>query len=212
MTVYLSKLQPDPRAKQARNDLSSAYQMHATLCRAFCEPDQTPPRFLWRLEEGRQQVPTVLLQSRDLPDWNRLEARFPGYLGEVESKKVPLEQLEQDQVLRFRVQANPTVSHKAHPDDKRGKRTALTSETDQLEWLEKQGLRGGFEPFDFGVVQSEKLRLYKHHSGGAPITLQSVRFEGRVSITDLERFLITLEEGIGHAKALGFGLLSIAAR
>ena len=209
--MYLSRLQPDRKSSQVRKDLSSAYQMHATLCRAFCEPDETPPRFLWRLEEGRQQVPTVLLQSRDLPDWNRLEARFPGYLGGVESKNVPFEQLEYDQVLRFRVQANPTVSHKAHPDDKRGKRTALTSETDQLEWLEKQGLHSGFEPFDFGVLQSEKLRLYKHSRQGQPITLQSALFEGRLTITDLERFLITLEGGIGHAKALGFGLLSIAA-
>jgi len=210
--MFLSKLTPDLRSKQVQNDLSSAYQMHATLCRAFCEPDETPPRFLWRLEQGRQQVPTVLLQSRDLPDWNRLEARYPGYLGGVESKKVPFEQLERDQVLRFRVRANPTVSQKITPDAKRGKRTALTSETDQLEWLEKQGLHSGFEPFDFGVLQSEKLRIYKHSRQGQPITLQSALFEGRLTITDLEPFKTTLEGGIGHAKALGFGLLSIAVR
>ncbi|MEW5935922.1 MAG: type I-E CRISPR-associated protein Cas6/Cse3/CasE, partial [Bacillota bacterium] len=37
-----------------------------------------------------------------------------------------------------------------------------------------------------------------------------VLYEGHLKITDLEVFKRTLATGLGHAKALGFGLLSIA--
>ncbi len=211
--MYLTRLQPDRASKQVRADLSSAYQMHATLCRALCEPDQTPPRFLWRLEPSRSsEIPTVLIQSQSLPDWTRLERHFPGYIGAVECRKIALEHLEQEQILKFRLRSNPTVSQKPNPEAKRSKRVALTGEGEQLEWLERQGQNGGFEPLEFAVVQSEKVRLYKHTRGGAPITLMSVLYEGRLEITALAPFLNTLEGGLGHAKALGFGLLSIAAR
>jgi CRISPR system Cascade subunit CasE len=39
--------------------------------------------------------------------------------------------------------------------------------------------------------------------------LQSVLYEGHLKIADLEAFQQTLAAGLGHAKALGFGLLSI---
>lgn len=87
--MYLSRLLLDPRHKQARTDLANPYQMHATLCHAFAEPEQTPPRFLWRAEEGK--TPTVLVQSIETPNWEKLTQRFPGYFSQrPESKPIPL--------------------------------------------------------------------------------------------------------------------------
>lgn len=107
--MYLSRLLLDPRHKQARTDLANPYQMHATLCHAFAEPEQTPPRFLWRAEEGK--TPTVLVQSIETPNWEKLTQRFPGYFSQrPESKPIPLEHLQSGQVLRFRLRANPTVT------------------------------------------------------------------------------------------------------
>lgn len=205
--MYLSRLQLDPRCKQARTDLASPYQLHATLCHAFAEPNQTPPRFLWRAEEGK--IPTVLVQSVETPNWEKLTQRFPGYFAQrPESKPIPLEHLQPGQVLRFRLRANPTVTRKdPHNPDKR-KRHGLKSVEEQLEWLHRQGAKGGFDLLGAMVVQSERVRMFKHTRDGE-IVLWAVLYEGYLRVSDLEAFRRTLASGLGHAKALGFGLLSI---
>lgn len=222
--MYLSRLQLDPRSKQARTDLANPYQLHATLCRAFAAEDQTPPRFLWRLEEGKN--PVVLVQSATEPDWNKLAQRFPGYFQEPpKTGQLPLEHLQPNQTLRFRLRCNPTITTVAKDgsigkDGKpKKKRYGLYKLEDlvgeEIEgvwkpgWLERQAEKSGFKLMDFMVVQSEKLTLYKHDRS-SKITLQSVLYEGHLKITDLEAFKRTLATGLGHAKALGFGLLSIA--
>jgi CRISPR system Cascade subunit CasE len=209
--VYLSKLLLDVRFKQARVDLASPYQLHATLCWAFRKADRpaeglseqrgrTVEPFLWRLEEGK--TPQVLVQSSTSPNWETLVGRFPGYFqGSPEAKPLPLEHLQPTQTLRFRLRANPTVT-------KGGKRHGLKEVEEQLEWLHRQGQKGGFAVLGAMVVQSERVKIYKH-AGGNPIVVQSVLYEGHLKITDLEPFKTTLRDGLGHAKALGFGLLSI---
>lgn len=205
--MYLSRLLLNLRCKQARTDLSSPYQLHATLCRAFAEPEEKPPRLLWRLEVGR--APVVLVQSPVGPSWNKLEQRFPGYFAQApESKLLPLEHLQPGQVLRFRLRANPTVTRKDPQNPDKRKRYGLKSVEEQLEWLHRQGAKGGFDLLGAMVAQSERVRMYKH-DGSSPIVLQSVLYEGHLKITHLEVFKIALASGLGHAKALGFGLLSI---
>lgn len=201
--MYLSKLLLDVRSRQARTDLANPYQLHATLCRALAPADQPPPRFLWRSEVGK--TPQVLVQSANAPDWEALSQRFPGYFAETpESKPLPLEHLQPSQVLRFRLKANPTVT-------RQGKRHGLKEVEEQLEWLSRQGEKGGFVVLGAMVVRSERVKMTKH-SGGAPIVVQSALYEGHLKIADLETFKHTLATGLGHAKALGFGLLSIARR
>lgn len=206
--MYLSRLLLDPRHKQARTDLANPYQMHATLCHAFAEPEQTPPRFLWRAEEGK--TPTVLVQSIETPNWEKLTQRFPGYFSQrPESKPIPLEHLQSGQVLRFRLRANPTVTRKDPQNPQKSKRHGLKEVEEQLEWLSRQGRKGGFAVLGAMVAQSERVKMFKH-TGGSPIVLQSVLYDSHLRITDLEAFKNTLTGGLGHAKALGFGLLSIA--
>jgi CRISPR system Cascade subunit CasE len=206
--MYLSRLQLDPRCKQARTDLANPYELHATLCHAFAEPDQAPPRFLWRAEEGK--IPTVLVQSAQKPNWEKLARRFPGYFTQApEYKPIPLEHLQTGQVLRFRLRANPTVTRKDPQNPEKRKRHGIKKVEEQLEWLHRQGVKGGFSVLGAMVAQSKRVRMYKH-DGSGPIVLQSVLYEGHLKITDLERFRQTLAGGLGHAKALGFGLLSIA--
>lgn len=205
--MYLSRLQLDPRCKQARTDLASPYQLHATLCHAFAEPNQTPPRFLWRAEEGK--IPTVLVQSVETPNWEKLTQRFPGYFAQrPESKPIPLEHLQPGQVLRFRLRANPTVTRKDPQNPDKRKRHGLKSVEEQLEWLHRQGAKGGFDLLGAMVVQSERVRMFKHTRDGE-IVLWAVLYEGYLRVSDLEAFRRTLASGLGHAKALGFGLLSI---
>jgi len=235
--MHLSKLILNPRSKQARADLASPYQLHATLCWAFRKAERptvgytsseqsvtggerrrTVEPFLWRLEQGK--APQVLVQSGSQPDWNTLIQRFPDYFAqEPEAKLVPLEHLCVGQALRFRLRCNPTVTTLAKDGSGKKKRYGLYKLEDLLGeekegvwypgWLERQAEKSGFGLKSFTVVRSEKMNVYKHDRQ-TKITLQSVLYEGHLKITDLETFKHTLRDGLGHAKALGFGLLSIA--
>jgi len=204
--LYLSKLQLNPHSAQVQADLSNTCGLFEILCCAFCQPGEPPPYFLWRLEQDSESC-TVLMQSQHLPDWTRLEAPFPGHLQAVETQRIALEGLQDSQILEFRLKANLAQVYIQNADPE--ERLTLTNEDDQMEWLECCGLYGGFEPLEFRVVHSEAVLLEENSQGAAPILLQSVLFAGRLEITCLESFLNTLERGLGQARALGFGLVSL---
>ena len=215
--MYLSKLLLDPHAPSARRDLANPYQMHASLCRAFAAPDEHPPRFLWRLETARNtRFPHVLVQSTAEPN----REGFGDYLcAPPEVRRLPIEHLQEGQPLRFRLRANPTVTRydpealrqrqDGSVDKGKGKRHGVTDVEGQFSWLARQGERGGFTILGAMVAESERVRITKHQ-GGPLITLQAVLYEGHLRIADLDAFKATLERGVGPAKALGFGLLSVA--
>lgn len=128
--MFLSKLTLDPGHPQARWDLSSPYEMHRTLVRAYADDSQMlPPRFLWRLESRRLEPSSitppsaVLLVQSDVPaDWSALDVQ-PDYALEIlDNKPVNLEKLITDGgYCRFRLLANPTVT-------RQGRRYGLAKE------------------------------------------------------------------------------------
>lgn len=120
-----------------------------------------------------------------------------------------------------------------------GKRVELRTEPEWLAWLERKGSDGGFAlervraravpsdflhllgaadrpptaeaPFDVLATPHAKVTGHKRGQGAHhALTLASVLFEGRLRVTNAERFRETLLRGIGSGKAYGFGLLSIA--
>lgn len=212
--MYLSKLLLDPRHTQARRDLANPYDMHATLSWAVAEREEE--RLLWRLEPTRREA-VLLVQSLTPPNWAALLARHPGYATlDARSPKAFEPALEAGQLLRFRLRANPTVT-KFDPDKGKSKRLGLVKLEEQLAWLERQGERCGFEVLGAMVSSAERVRARKpgkvaqedERDEGHRITLQSVTYDGHLRVRDPERFRLALQEGIGPAKALGFGLLSI---
>ena len=191
------------------------------------ERGKTVHSFLWRLEPPQRRNSAVMLvQSQTEPQWHVLTERTPDYLEQAEFKELSLEHLALGQALRFRLRANPTVTkrHDSRPDKQ--KRVGLYKPDDLLGhwddadrwvpgWIERQGdteeRKRGFvvRAQDVTLLSTERLHFFKH-KGGNPITLQSALFDGYLNITDLETFKKTLATGIGKAKGLGFGLLSIA--
>lgn len=205
--MYLSKLTLEPQHPQARRDLSSPYEMHRTLTRAFvADAFGLPQRFLWRLESGRDAAlsATVLVQSDCAADWSVLAA-VAGYAAEVQgNKQVDLERLidRAGGRFRFRLLANPTVTRV-------GKRHGLTKEDDQKDWLARQGLNHGFELCACLCLGSSRIQT-RQSKPGRRITLQSVLFEGVLEVQDVPRLRVAVGTGLGHGKALGFGLVSLA--
>ena len=223
--MRLFRIHLNPRCKEARRDLADPYQLHATLCRAFF-PQETPcppGSLLWRLEPetdaaGRARV---LIQSRETPDWSRIPVS--DWLAQDEpGKLLAFDAVQAGQSFRFRLRANPCKSVA-------GKRQGLVHPDAQRAWLARKGEQHGFalpesatpDYFDFMQspqacaypdvrVSHESLLTGRQHSGNT-IRVYSVLFEGRLTVSDTDLFKSALVSGIGHGKALGLGLLSIAS-
>jgi len=197
--MYLSLLYPNPNNAQARKDLADPYAMHQTLSRIAGPED----RVLWRLETGRYgENPRVLVQTQKPPRWEEVLSRWKEPYGELapDSPKEVRLKLRPGQLLRFRLYANPTVTRE-------GKRLGLYREEDQLNWLFQRLKARGAVVHKALVSRREKKNFKKR---GETITLATAQFDGVLEVTDPERLLQTIEQGIGHGKAFGLGLLSVA--
>ncbi|WP_429155577.1 type I-E CRISPR-associated protein Cas6/Cse3/CasE [Aeromonas media] len=200
--MFLSKLIFNPKSREARRDLANPYDLHRTLARAFAPDEQTAPeRFLWRLEPmANWQQPQLLVQSQTAGNWGPLHD-LPYYLqGEVQEKHFAPEQwLEPESSYRFRLQANPTVTRD-------GKRRGLCHEQDQLAWLARQGERHGFTLIQ-GLVSGSAMQ--QGRKGDSRLSVLTATFEGYLRVNDSQALLAALQGGIGPAKSLGCGLLSL---
>lgn len=221
--MFLHRIHLDPRCREVRRDISDPYQLHSTLCRAFSEPDRKcPPReFLWRIEPetGANRCPRVLVQSCSHPDWDRIGVK--GWLAQADpavelTARLSLDTLQVGQRFRFRLRANPTVN-------RGGKRLGLQGSRDQEQWLARKGEQHGFAlprlaSFDLSNqsndridvrISQEQMLIGRQHRDNE-ILVFSVLYDGIITITRPDEFRKALQSGIGHAKAMGLGLLSVA--
>lgn len=225
--MRLHRVHLNPRCKEARRDLADPYQMHATLCRAFFEPEIVCPQgaLLWREEPETDAagLPRLLIQSATEPDWSRLPA---DWLARAEpgidlSQKLGLDSLAAGARFRFRLRANPSKTVN-------GKRLGLMAQPDQRKWLERKASQHGFalpanpstDYFDSLSANnavpecdcriSQEAMLTGRQHGGNVIHVYAALFEGQLEVTDAQAFRHALAHGIGHGKVMGLGLLSIA--
>lgn len=220
--MLLHRIHLNPRCREARRDLADPYQLHSTLCRAFSLPEVKCPgnEFLWRLEPETDQsgFPRVLVQSRSAPEWGRVGVE--GWLAGVDPAvdlrgRLQFDAIKAGQNFRFRLRANPCVC-------RAGKRQGLLILEEQEAWIARKGDQHGFGlpnlvSFDFSdslqqrvdVRISQEQMLRGNRRAGSPITVFCVLYDGILSVTDPERFRNALEQGIGHGKVVGLGLLSV---
>lgn len=221
--MLLHRIHLDPRCREARRDLSDPYQLHSTICRAFCEPDQKCPdgEILWRHEPetDAMRLPCVLVQSRSLPSWTSIGVE--GWLANADraidlKDRLRLDSLKRGQRFRFRLRANPCVT-------RQGKRVGLLRLEEQEKWIERQGERHGFSlpklaSFDLEEspqqrvdvrISEEKMLRGKQHDGNG-IRIYSALYDGVLIVMEPDKFTNALRTGIGHGKVMGLGLLSVA--
>lgn len=220
--MYLHRIHVDPRCREARRDLSDPYQLHSTLCRAFCLSDKKCPEgeFLWRLEPETDSsgCPRILVQSRTVPDWAGIGVK--GWLAEADSPinlqdRLKLDSLKAGQRFRFRLRANPCVC-------RNGKRQGLLRLEEQETWIERKGKSHGFSlpelaSFDFSELSQKRVDVRisqeqmlggKQHSGNG-IRIFSALYDGILIVSEPDKFRDSLQTGIGHGKVMGLGLLSV---
>lgn len=224
--MNLSRLTLNPRNAAARRDVARPYELHRTLCRAFehaslsiaGQSGQAPEnRLLFRIEPERGPGgPTVLVQSSNVePDWQPLLDNQ--YLLQADGPKTVHLSLQENQVLRFRLAANPTkkvngsripLLHDTAPDDSpAGFKT-------YWDWLRRRAEHAGFAVLQAqdAPYRTAPARKDAAHYEKQQIPHFGVRFDGLLQVRNPDTLLQAIEAGIGPAKAFGFGLLSVAPR
>jgi CRISPR system Cascade subunit CasE len=230
--IYLSRLMPNIRSREARRDLADCAGMHRTLMSAF--PDGLSSNGAARCEAGLlyriesiDKALVLLVQSALPPAWTHLPASWlnPGSEPKVKEIAESLGRIEPGSVLRFKLVANPTrkIGTKTGADGRKnnGKRVELRSEEEWLAWLERKAGQSGFRLKAVraaahvpDVRSGRELRAtgLEKRTDGSPsrLTFYGVAFEGRLEVVDTALFHAALQAGIGSGKAYGYGLLSLA--
>lgn len=204
--MELARLRLNLENNGVRRDISDPYQMHSTLARAFVmRADAPPARFLWRLETMRPgQAPMVLVQSDMGGHWDTFRQVNPGWVDVVEARAWhPLAVLRGGADVLLRLDCNPTVTRE-------GKRLGLWREIDQRAWFDRQAQKAGLAACEISAISSTRLLGQRRKGGGPAVTVCAARIEGSARVADPVALAQAIQAGIGHAKMMGLGLLTVA--
>lgn len=201
--MFLSKIELNPRCKQVQAELRDPYQMHRTLSKAFGDDngDYKDARCLFRVDESNEgRSICLLMQSKVQPNWESWTTAPEYQITEPKVKEFkPV--LKAGQRLVFKLRANPTVKRD-------GKRLGIYTEPERLAWLERKGETNGFRVLEANIASDGKQK--SRTTNGSSTAFSAAIFNGILEITDVEKFMEALSNGIGSAKGFGFGLLSVA--
>lgn len=194
--------------QQAKNP----YQFHQALWKLFPGCEEAERDFLFRVEQVQIGIgANVLMQSEIKPEGGE---QSPLLLAQPKEfvLKVP-----NGQRLRFRLRANPIKTIKDSGKgtiEKKGKiftktvRVPLLHEEQQQAWLERK--LQDFARLETLVIQPEPVTYFRKLKENRSGKIQTILFDGIITITDAPVFEVHFTHGIGPAKAFGCGLLSVA--
>lgn len=207
--MYLSRLLLNPRSNRVRREMEDPYQLHRTVMSAFPVNLPEHERVLFRLDTPEIGVPCLFVQSVEAPSWGVLESPDAhAYLMPTAAPNPAVATFEptfdEGDRLLFRLRANPTVK-------RAGKRRGLLRREEQRLWLSHKGEQGGFRVIALRIrTEGVDSSTVHREQGKQVIKLLAVRYEGLLEVTDSDLLARTVRNGIGPAKGLGFGLLSLA--
>jgi CRISPR system Cascade subunit CasE len=107
-----------------------------------------------------------------------------------------------------------TAVRRAHPEARQDKDVeAALVHAEAVRWFAEQGAKQGFAAASNGLaisVYDQEIRGHERAGSGRSFRFASFVFEGRLQVTDVEKFRVALHRGVGAEKAFGFGLIQIA--
>jgi len=217
--MYLSRLILNPRTRRVQRELVEPYEMHRSVMRALPQDlDCADERVLWRVDEHPSLGLVLLVQTRNEPDWSWIatEKGTSGYLATTTEPNPAVKpfdlNLQAGQVLTFRLRANPTKRLSA-PEGHTGKRIGIYTEKEQVAWLTRKGELHGFSVLQVQVRDDGKVKnenAIHRNDVSHKLELLGVQFDGILRVDDPTLLVQGVQDGIGSAKAFGFGLLSLA--
>lgn len=218
--MFLSRVERANNNRQQIKSLTHLGAYHDWVEQSFPEEMKQGERLrhLWRLDQiaGREYL---LILSQNKPDLQAL-SRY-GVPGTEMTKNYDqfLNQLQPDELMRFRLTANPSYAV-SHTGEKRGRVYPHVTVEQQRKWLIQRADKAGFklvsqelsdatdqDDLAFDIVNREHPVL--HRKSGRGVRLSRVTFEGLLQIQDLTVFKQTLVNGIGREKAFGMGLMTV---
>jgi CRISPR system Cascade subunit CasE len=200
--MYLTLISLDCMDRTAMRTLADVYRQHQLVMSGFAGYDR-PSRVLFRVEpERRDGAVRLLVQSQVRPAYDVSDQPGKGLIGIHTKEFKP--RLIRGNRFRFRLRANPVVT-------KDGKRRGLVRDEALLDWLRKKEEQIGVHfasalAIDEGYITGTRRKGERAER----VNIKAARFEGVLEVVDAGRFIEALTSGIGHAKAFGFGLLSLA--
>jgi CRISPR system Cascade subunit CasE len=220
--MHLTRFRINPARRGARKLLASPQAMHAAVLASFPGPDQHTgdgARTLWRIDERPDRQLTLYIVSPGQPDLTHLveQAGWPTVSAwETRPYDTFLQTLATGQRWAFRLTANPTHNVRTTDDAPGTQRLGHVTADYQLQWLLKRTNRAGFTISEQPngnhnlVIHRRQTRRFTRKQGQRPVTLVTATYDGVLVITDPEAMRYTLTAGIGHARAYGCGLLTLA--
>lgn len=218
-TLWLTRIVPDLRSRDARRDLGNAVGMHHRLMKLFPSIEGNQARHdlgvLYRTEDG----PTgshILLQSRHQPDLTALPARYCAQNAVARPLSPLMEALRAGLPIRYRIAAN-AVRKPGKTTRELYKLNAIVPLTGAAaeEWWFRQAQQAGLKVTTAHSAALDVAHGTRTEHTGDTVTTQQIRhartrFDGTAIIEDPELLRRGITEGIGRGKAYGCGLLSIA--
>lgn len=179
------------------------YQLHRALWQLFPDRPQDQRDFLFRVGSGEaRQGLNVLLQSAHPPQ----QAKVATVLATKSFSPV----LPHGRYC-FRLRANPVKSIKDEQArlNARGEiktcRVPLLGDEECMKWLVRK-LAPAAQLESARIVKKPVMLFHKKEMAGK---IQTVCFDGVLTISDAEAFASLIHSGIGPAKSMGCGLLSL---
>lgn len=212
--MYLSRVEIDLKNRRKISDLShlGAYHNWVESCFPEYKDKNNRPRNLWRIDvlNGKSYLLILSTQKPSLEELSKY-----GVPGSAITKSYNdfLDKLRVNEILRFRLTANPSRKISV-PGQRQGRIMPHITIAQQKKWFLDRTEDNGFEIIqnqkgfpEFDIVNREWKLL--RHKGSGTAKLSCVTFEGILKITDLEKFKNAMIKGIGREKAYGMGLLTV---
>jgi len=196
--MYLSELTLH-RGRATHDWLKNVYQVHQRVKAALPED----PRPLYRIEWNRNGGASILVQSAEQqPDWELAFEDLP--VLERYHCTVYAPRFITGSWLAFRLLGNPTGC-------RQGLRYPLDHEADQYAWLNRKLAAAGVQVDRCQIVGRDRQSTWKTMPtvGRVRMSHLGVTFEGVLIVADPALLSKAVRSGVGAAKGLGFGLLSV---
>ncbi|MEE1740140.1 type I-E CRISPR-associated protein Cas6/Cse3/CasE [Streptomyces sp. BE147] len=235
--MYLTRFRVNTGRSGARQLLGSPHRLHGAVNMSFPTPpprDGSGPRVLWRVDRNGISETLLYITSPTRPDLTHLVEQAgwpasdePGWT--TFAYEQFLTALRAGDTWGFRLTANPVhnIRHQFLKEGERTKRAAHRTTPHQTRWLLQRQETSGFEIVqkpverqlleqgdEYELIVRDRIPLQFHRAPAKPsrndVQITKVTFDGRLRITDPERFRRTLTHGLGKAKAYGCGLMTLA--
>lgn len=193
--MYLTRLKLSA-GDHVRFRIHDAYAVHKLVYSLFpLDSDAKKQRILYADKQGAEGGRLLLILSPDLPHGPDTLSMTSLQIGDA---------FYGADCYHFEVVLNPVKK-----DPVSGKRQAIKGLLPVMKWLVDRSPQWGFAA-DEQTLQAFIQNTLVFKKDDQQQCFNRVLFRGALSVTDRTRFRTAVENGLGHGKAFGFGLLQLS--